>query len=75
MITILTGVRWTHKVILICISLEFSNVGTLLKILIDHCMLRFCLLLSIVMISADPQDLESAHNLCDPAPKLILVGE
>jgi len=37
--------------------------------------LRFCLFLSIVMLSAGPQDLEIAHGPWDPAPELILIGE
>lgn len=38
-------------------------------------LVRFCLLLCIVTLIVDPQDLESALNLSDPAPKLFLIGE
>lgn len=36
--------------------------------------LRFCLSLSVVMLSAGPQDLDSAHRPWNPAPTLILIG-
>ena len=35
----------------------------------------FCHLLSVVMLSVVPQDLESRSSLWDPAPRLILIGE
>lgn len=38
-------------------------------------LLRFCLLLSTVMVIADSQDLELACSPCKPTPKLILIGE
>lgn len=41
----------------------------------DSYLVRFCLLLFIVMLSVGHQDLESACNPCDPAPKLILIDD
>lgn len=38
-------------------------------------LLRFWPLLSIVLLSAGPQDLESSRSSCDSAHKPILIGE